>query len=155
MDIYTVMSSWAEIRRLQAVLDEVQASSTSHKLSERNCIEVVSKLVEMGLVSMFYTLDGKEYVVTSYLETEIRNELQAHRGRREVYSAISTHSSMLSISTLFFLFFLLASRINTVDLQQVYTCTFTLYTQYNTHINTLLLILIITDLIVHIARYSM
>ena len=115
------MSSWAEIRRLQAALDEVQASSTSHKLSECNCIEVVSKLVEMGLVSVLYTLDGKEYVVTSYLETEIRNELQAHRGRKEVYSAISTHSSMLSISTLlFFLFFLLASPTNTVDLQQVH-----------------------------------
>ena len=115
------MSSWAEIRRLQAALDEVQASSTSHKLSERNCIEVVSKLVEMGLVSVLYTLDGKEYVVTSYLETEIRNELQAHRGRREVYSAISTHSSMLSISTLlFFSFFLSVGRINTVDLQQVH-----------------------------------
>ena len=115
------MSSWAEIRRLQATLDEVQASSTIHKLSERNCIEVVSKLVEMGLVSVLYTLDGKEYVVTSYLETEIRNELQAHRGRREVYNAISTHSSMLSISTLlFFLFFLSAGRINTVDLQQVH-----------------------------------
>ena len=56
---HTVMSSWAEIRRLQAALDEVQASSTSHKLSERNCIEVVSKLVEMGLVSVLYTLDGK------------------------------------------------------------------------------------------------
>ena len=83
-----VYNSWAEIRRLQAALDEVQASSTSHKLSERNCIEVVSKLVEMGLVSVLYTLDGKEYVVTSYLETEIRNELQAHRGRREVYSNV-------------------------------------------------------------------
>ena len=131
------MSSWAEIRRLQAALDEVQASSTSHKLSERNCIEVVSKLIEMGLVSVLYTLDGKEYVVTSYLETEIRNELQAHRGRREVYSAISAHNSMLSISTLlFFLFFLSAGRINTVDLQQVHVhiYTFTLYAQYkHTH----------------------
>ena len=53
------MSSWVKIRRLQAALDEVQASSTSHKLYERNCIEVVSKLVEPGmgldrLVSVLY-----------------------------------------------------------------------------------------------------
>ena len=74
------MSTWAEIRRLQAALDEVQSSSTSHKLSERNCIEVVSKLVEMGLLNVLYTMDGKEYVVTSYLETEIRRELEAHGG---------------------------------------------------------------------------
>ena len=148
------MSSWAEIRRLQAALDEVQASSTSHKLSERNCIEVVSKLVEMGLVSVLYTLDGKEYVVTSYLETEIRNELQAHRGRKEVYSAISTHSSMLSISTLlFFLFFLSAGRINTVDLQQVHV--HYMHSIIHTYTHTLLLILLITDLVVHITRYSM
>ena len=152
------MSSWAEIRRLQAALDEVQASSTSHKLSERNCIEVVSKLVEMGLVSVLYTLDGKEYVVTSYLETEIRNELQAHRGRREVYSAISTHSSMLSISTLlFFSFFLSAGRIN---MQLIYNRYMYMYIHYihsiiHTCTHTLLLILIITDLVVHITRYSM
>lgn len=74
-------SSWSEIRRLQAALDEVQSSTTSHKLSERNCIEVVSKLVEMGLINVLYTMDGKEYVVTGYLETEIRRELEAHQGK--------------------------------------------------------------------------
>ena len=105
---------------------------------------MVSKLVEMGLVSVLYTLDGKECVVTSYLETEIRNELQAHRGRREVYSAISAHSSsMLSISTLlFFSFFLSAGRINIVDLQQVHVHVHLHYIHsiIHTYAHTLLLI---------------
>ena len=34
----------------------------------------------MGLLNVLYTMDGKEYVVTSYLETEIRRELDAHGG---------------------------------------------------------------------------
>ena len=75
------MSDWSEIRRLQAAFEQVQASSTTHKLSERNCVEIVNKLIEMGLVSVIFTLDGKEYIVSEYLETEIRNKLDSHRGR--------------------------------------------------------------------------
>ncbi len=86
-------ASWGEIRRLQATLDAVQSSRTSHKLSERNCIEVVSKLIEMGLINVLYTMDGKEYVVNSYLETEIRNELELHEGKKTYINLISTSIS--------------------------------------------------------------
>ena len=74
------MANWAEIRLLQADLQRVQSSSTAHKLSERNCVEIVSKLIEMGLLEVVYTLDGKEYIVPQHLEREIREELAAHRG---------------------------------------------------------------------------
>ena len=75
------MADWAEIRRLQATLEQVQAASTAHKLSERNCVEIVKKLVEMKLLNILFTLDGKEYIVPDHLEKEIRNELEAHRGQ--------------------------------------------------------------------------
>ena len=74
------MADWAEVRRLAADFQRLQASSTAHKLSERNCVELVAKLVERGLLEVVYTLDGKEYVTPEQLEREIRNELSAHGG---------------------------------------------------------------------------
>lgn len=72
---------WAEIRDLQAELQRIQTSTTANRLSERNCIEVVNKLLEMKLVDVIYTLDGKEYVVAQHLEREILDVLEAERGR--------------------------------------------------------------------------
>lgn len=41
-------SDWDEIKRLAADFQRAQLSSTAHKLSERNCIEVVNKLIGLG-----------------------------------------------------------------------------------------------------------
>ena len=71
---------WAEVRQLQAELQRIQTRTSANRLSERNCIEVVSKLIEMKLVEVIYTLDGKEYVVADHLEREIRDVLEAERG---------------------------------------------------------------------------
>lgn len=76
------MSDWAEVRRLAADFQRLQAASTAHRLSERNCVELVSRLVERRLVEVIYTLDGKEYVTPEQLEREIKSELTAHGGRR-------------------------------------------------------------------------
>lgn len=52
-----------------------------HRLSERNCVEVVTLLISKGLLDVIYTIDGKEYITPKHLETEIRDELYLHGGR--------------------------------------------------------------------------
>ena len=73
-------SDWEEIKRLAADFQRAQLSTTAHKLSERNCIEIVNKLVSLGLLEIIYTIDGKEYVTPNQLEREIRDELVVHGG---------------------------------------------------------------------------
>ena len=50
------------------------------RLSERNVIEIVSKLVEAGLIEVIYTVDGKEYLTPQELVKEIKEELFVHGG---------------------------------------------------------------------------
>ncbi|XP_011403614.1 PREDICTED: E3 UFM1-protein ligase 1-like [Amphimedon queenslandica] len=78
------MSDWNEVRRLQAELERVQSASTAFRLSEVNCVEIVKKLTELKLISLLYTTDGKEFIVQEHLEKEIRNEIEANKGRIEV-----------------------------------------------------------------------
>ena len=51
------------------------------RLSERNCVEIVSKLIELKLIDVFFTNDGKEYVTPQQLVKEISEELYIHGGR--------------------------------------------------------------------------
>uniref|UniRef100_A0A1L8DB94 E3 UFM1-protein ligase 1 homolog n=1 Tax=Nyssomyia neivai TaxID=330878 RepID=A0A1L8DB94_9DIPT len=74
-------TDWDEIKRLAADFQKVQLSSTLQRLSERNCIEVVSLLVEKGLLEIIYTNDGKEYLTPDHLFTEIQDELYINGGR--------------------------------------------------------------------------
>ncbi|CAH1800042.1 unnamed protein product, partial [Owenia fusiformis] len=75
------MADWEEVKRLAADFQRAQLSSTVQKLSERNCIEIVSKLVEQNLLDIIYTTDGKEYLTHQEVSKEIREELQVHGGR--------------------------------------------------------------------------
>ena len=75
------MSGWDEIQRLAADLQRAQLSSASQKLSERNCIEIVNKLVETGLLDIIYTSDGKEYITPKHLQREISDEVYMSGGR--------------------------------------------------------------------------
>lgn len=50
-------------------------------MSEKNCIEIVSKLIELKLIDVFYTNDGKEYITLEQLSREICDELYLHGGR--------------------------------------------------------------------------
>ena len=61
-------SDWDEIRRLASDLQRAQLSGSIQRLSERNCIEIVAKLVQSGLVEVIYTADGKEYLVPQQLQ---------------------------------------------------------------------------------------
>ncbi|CAG2061653.1 unnamed protein product [Timema podura] len=45
------------------------------RLSERNCVEIITKLIEHQLLDVVFTVDGKEYVTPQQLSREIRDEL--------------------------------------------------------------------------------
>ncbi|XP_071954728.1 E3 UFM1-protein ligase 1-like [Antedon mediterranea] len=74
-------SEWEEVKRLAADFQRAQLSTTAAKLSERNCIEIVTKLVESSVLNVIYTNDGKEYLTPSQLTKEISDELIVHGGR--------------------------------------------------------------------------
>ncbi|KAM9315624.1 E3 UFM1-protein ligase 1 [Gastrophryne carolinensis] len=74
-------ADWEEIRRLAADFQRAQLSDTVQRLSERNCIEIVTKLIAEKQLDVVHTLDGKEYITPSQISKEIRDELQVRGGR--------------------------------------------------------------------------
>ncbi|XP_051501472.1 E3 UFM1-protein ligase 1 [Myxocyprinus asiaticus] len=77
-------ADWEEIRRLAADFQRAQFADTVQRLSERNCIEIVAKLVEDKKLDVVHTLDGKEYVTPAQISREMRDELFMHGGRINV-----------------------------------------------------------------------
>ena len=70
---------------LQAQLEAVQKMDTKYKLSERNCVEVVTKLMRKGKIKLVNTLsNSREFLTFPQLELEIRDELHANGGRVSV-----------------------------------------------------------------------
>ncbi|XP_004083959.1 E3 UFM1-protein ligase 1 [Oryzias latipes] len=74
-------ADWEEIRRLAADFQRAQFADTVLKLSERNCIEIITKLIQDKKLDVVHTLDGKEYITPAQISREIRDELYVHRGR--------------------------------------------------------------------------
>lgn len=74
-------ADWEEIRRLAADFQRAQFADTVQRLSERNCIEIISKLVQDKKLDVVHTLDGKEYITPAQITREIRDELYVHGGR--------------------------------------------------------------------------
>uniref|UniRef100_A0A8C4EMK8 E3 UFM1-protein ligase 1 n=1 Tax=Dicentrarchus labrax TaxID=13489 RepID=A0A8C4EMK8_DICLA len=74
-------ADWEEIRRLAADFQRAQFTDTVQRLSERNCIEIISKLVQDKKLDVLHTLDGKEYITPAQISREIRDELYVHGGR--------------------------------------------------------------------------
>ena len=70
-----------EILKLQEALRQAQAQDNAHRLSEQNVVEIVSKLVAMGLIHILYSSNGKEYLTLKQLDLEIQDELLAAGGR--------------------------------------------------------------------------
>jgi len=96
------MADWDEIKRLAADFQRAQLSTTAHKLSERNCIEIVQKLIGLGLVEVIYTTDGKEYLTPQQLEREIKDELFVHGGKHLCF--FDTFGK-ICVGTIFFIVF--------------------------------------------------
>ncbi|NWY74708.1 UFL1 ligase, partial [Erithacus rubecula] len=74
-------AAWEEIRRLAADFQRAQFAEVAHRLSERNCIEIVTKLIAEKQLEVVHTLDGKEYVTPAQITKEIRDELHVCGGR--------------------------------------------------------------------------
>ncbi|XP_046474910.1 E3 UFM1-protein ligase 1 homolog [Neodiprion pinetum] len=72
---------WDEVKRLAADFQKAQLSSTLQRLSEHNCVEIVTKLLESKLLDVVFTTDGKEYVTPQQLVREIKDELHVCGGR--------------------------------------------------------------------------
>ncbi|XP_064544792.1 E3 UFM1-protein ligase 1 homolog [Drosophila montana] len=89
-------SDWDEIKRLAADFQKAQLTSTLQKLSERNCIEIVSLLLEKQLLDVVFTNDGKEYITPDHLEREIQDELYANGGRANLVEVSKTLNVDLS-----------------------------------------------------------
>uniref|UniRef100_A0A3Q2W3T0 E3 UFM1-protein ligase 1 n=1 Tax=Haplochromis burtoni TaxID=8153 RepID=A0A3Q2W3T0_HAPBU len=77
---------WEEIRRLAADFQRAQFADTVQRLSERNCIEIIAKLVQDKKLDVVHTLDGKEYVTPAQISREIRDELYVHGDIQFVHS---------------------------------------------------------------------
>ncbi|XP_059837368.1 E3 UFM1-protein ligase 1 [Hypanus sabinus] len=74
-------ADWAEIRRLAADFQRAQFASTAQRLSERNCVEIVAKLIADKQLDVIHTLDGKEYITPAQVAKEMQDELYIHGGR--------------------------------------------------------------------------
>ena len=70
-----------EILALQQELARVQSAPSTFKLSEPNVIEVVQKLVELGLLEVLFTTNGKEYLTPKQLRHEVEDEIMVRGGR--------------------------------------------------------------------------
>ena len=75
------MSAWAEVRQLQEELYNVQLEATKNKLSERNCVAVIQRLISLGWLEVVFSCDGKEYITPKQLEKDILDELYVCGGR--------------------------------------------------------------------------
>ncbi|ERE85848.1 E3 UFM1-protein ligase 1 [Cricetulus griseus] len=73
--------AWEEIRRLAADFQRAQFAEAVQRLSERNCIEIVNKLISQKQLEVVHTLDGKEYITPAQISKEMRDELHVRGGR--------------------------------------------------------------------------
>ncbi|XP_022647559.1 E3 UFM1-protein ligase 1-like [Varroa destructor] len=74
-------TSWEEVKRLAADFQRAQLTSSVQRLSDRNCIEIVKKLISMKLIDVVFTTSGKEYITPQHLHKEIKDELVVAGGR--------------------------------------------------------------------------
>ncbi|KAH8292025.1 hypothetical protein KR054_003682 [Drosophila jambulina] len=89
-------NDWDEIKRLAADFQKAQLTSTLQKLSERNCVEIVTLLLEKQLLEVVFTNDGKEYITPDHLEREIQDELYVNGGRANLVEVSKTLNVDLS-----------------------------------------------------------
>lgn len=75
------LMAWRKKWLLVSLTPCIPCVSPLCRLSERNCIEIVAKLVEEKKLDVVHTLDGKEYITPSQITREIRDELYIHGGQ--------------------------------------------------------------------------
>lgn len=75
-----------EILELQKLLMTVQLQDAAHRLSERNCLAMIQKLLDQKKIDVIFTKSGKEYLTQKQLRREIEQEIKSHGGRIDVLS---------------------------------------------------------------------
>lgn len=67
----------AELQELQRLFEQAQEAKPSVRLSDRNVVELVSKLQELHLLDadLLHTVSGKEYITQERLKEEIEGEV--------------------------------------------------------------------------------
>ena len=86
-----------DVNALRTLFQKVQESATAHKLSERNCIEIINKLTSLGLLEVIYTTDGREYLTPQQLEREIRDEVIVNGGIDQMNLMVDKCSNCLQL----------------------------------------------------------
>ncbi|KAK9826022.1 hypothetical protein WJX74_006062 [Apatococcus lobatus] len=71
---------------LQAALASAQAQKSTIRLSERNVVELVSKLQQLGLLgdSLLHSTSGKEYLTVEHLRRELLEAVEEAGGRESL-----------------------------------------------------------------------
>ncbi|XP_003740408.1 E3 UFM1-protein ligase 1 [Galendromus occidentalis] len=83
-------SSWEEVKLLAADFQRAQLTSSIQRLSDRNCIEIVKKLISLKLIDVVFTTSGKEYITPQHLQKEINDELIVAGGRIDLSTLATT-----------------------------------------------------------------
>jgi hypothetical protein len=75
-----------DLDSLLAALQSTQQKKTATRLSDRNVVELVAKLKQLGLFGdeLLYTINGKEYITTDRLKADIQSALRQAGGRLEL-----------------------------------------------------------------------
>lgn len=75
-----------DLTSLLSALQSEQAKQSSVRLSERNVVELVLKLKQLGLFGdeLLHTINGKEYITTERLKADIQTALRQAGGRLEL-----------------------------------------------------------------------
>lgn len=84
------MSDWDEIKKLAADFQQVQTNETLNKISERNVIDIVKKLIDLKLINVIFSTDGKEFITLDHLRKEIEDEVYINGGRIHLSELAST-----------------------------------------------------------------
>eukprot|EP00474_Spongospora_subterranea_P000845 CRZ01303.1 hypothetical protein [Spongospora subterranea] len=70
-----------DIAALFAEFEQVQTAEIVQKLSERNCIEIILKLISTDRIHVVFSSTGKELITPGRLKSEISNLVRSHGGR--------------------------------------------------------------------------
>uniref|UniRef100_A0A7S3YSF1 E3 UFM1-protein ligase 1 homolog n=1 Tax=Lotharella globosa TaxID=91324 RepID=A0A7S3YSF1_9EUKA len=73
-----------EILALQKELMAAQMKDASHRLSHRNCVSLILKMISRGDIELLYTSSGREYLTHKQLDVEIREVIERNGGRISV-----------------------------------------------------------------------
>jgi hypothetical protein len=75
-----------DITSLLSALQSSQQKKSSVRLSERNVVELIIKLKQLGVFGdeLLHTINGKEYITTDRLKVDIQTALRQAGGRLEL-----------------------------------------------------------------------